>query len=431
MNTVATILTLIIIVFLFFLISEFFGRRKHIGRWWTFILLIGGFVFGIIALIFSPSANSKPTKGNRLHIISGFISLILLGIIGMIPFLYRLFNGIKVNGSIGFSISFILLGVYLLELGRGRIVNKKPKYYFLKKEMTTSNLDVISFEKQKEILIDLKNNNILSDEEYRSKLNKLEEEENKINVERFENQISNAVNEEIKPLLQKLIDLKNANLLSNDEFEIKKTDLHREYKERIINNENSECISQSTSTISKKNESQDFYTKFNNLSTRQIIIYTFKALITIAVITLAIVFIPKQIENTSHNNSSNSNNEYISVTNSNYTYKRNSENVQIDNITKSAEYTVIQFTAFPGKEYSSGWWVNFNSNSYIEQNGKKYYLKKAEGIPLSPNKHYFSNSNETLSFKLYFDKSVNLNEKFDLIEFFGSATAFNFYYISK
>jgi hypothetical protein len=139
-----------------------------------------------------------------------------------------------------------------------------------------------------------------------------------------------------------------------------------------------------------------------------------------------------ELENTSNNNSSNSNNEYISVTsNTNYTYKRNSENVQIDNITKSAEYTVIQFTAFPSKEYSYGWWVNFNSNAYIEQNGKKYYLKKAEGIPLSPNKHYFSNSNESLSFKLYFDKSVNLNEKFDIIEISGSASAFNFYYISK
>jgi hypothetical protein len=139
-----------------------------------------------------------------------------------------------------------------------------------------------------------------------------------------------------------------------------------------------------------------------------------------------------ELENTSNNNSSNSNNEYISVTsNTNYTYKRNSEDVQIDNITKSAEYTVIQFTAFPSKEYSYGWWVNFNSNAYIEQNGKKYYLKKAEGIPLSPNKHYFSNSNESLSFKLYFDKSVNLNVKFDIIEISGSASAFNFYYISK
>jgi hypothetical protein len=136
-----------------------------------------------------------------------------------------------------------------------------------------------------------------------------------------------------------------------------------------------------------------------------------------------------ELENTSNN--SNSNNEYISVANSNYTYKRNSESVQIDNISKSAEYTVIKFTTFPSKEYSSGWWVNFNSNAYIEQNGKKYYLKKTEGIPLSPNKHYFSNINESLSFKLYFDKSVNLDERFDLIEISGSATAFNFYYISK
>jgi len=92
----------------------------------------------------------------------------------------------------------------------------------------------------------------------------------------------------------------------------------------------------------------------------------------------------------------------------------------------------MDFTAFSSKEYSSVPWVNINSNAYIIQNGIKYYLKKAEGIPLSPNMHYFSNINERLSFKLFFDKSVNLNATFDLIETgYGPATTFNFYYISK
>jgi len=142
-----------------------------------------------------------------------------------------------------------------------------------------------------------------------------------------------------------------------------------------------------------------------------------------------------ELEN--QNNNSTTNNNYSSnsyqtnyrVPNSSFVYQKNHESIQIDKIWKSEEYTVINLTTFPSKQYSSGWWVSYSPNAYILQNGKKYYLKKAVGIPLLPNKHYFNNINESLSFKLYFDKNLNLEIKFDLIE--GVENGFDFYNIRK
>jgi len=134
--------------------------------------------------------------------------------------------------------------------------------------------------------------------------------------------------------------------------------------------------------------------------------------------------------NSSNNNySSNSNQTYFRVPNSSFVYQKNEESIQIDKIWKSEENLIINLTYFPSKEYNTGWWVCFSPNAYIRQNGKKYYLKKATGIPLSPNKHYFNNINESLSFKLYFDKNINTDYVFDLIE--GVEGGFDFLNITK
>ena len=125
----------------------------------------------------------------------------------------------------------------------------------------------------------------------------------------------------------------------------------------------------------------------------------------------------------------NSNQTYFRVPNSSFVYQKNEESIQIDNITKTSEYTILSFTSFPSKKYTSGWTVCFSKNAYIEQNGLKYYLKKTVEIPLCPETHKFATINESISFKLYFDKSVSLDKKFNLIE--GVSGGFEFYNISK
>lgn len=99
-----------------FTVAELFGRSKHIGRWWSFGLLITGLFIGIIAIIVSPSAKSKPTIGAKNHKIWGWIVLII-----------GLLNLFILNPL---SISFIVLGLYLIKLSKGEIINREPKYYF-------------------------------------------------------------------------------------------------------------------------------------------------------------------------------------------------------------------------------------------------------------------------------------------------------------
>ena len=106
----------LICLILFYAISEFFGRSKHIGRNWSFALLATSFLFGIIAIIASPSAKEKPTDGNQNHKIFGWI-FIILGILSLFAL-----NPL--------SIGFIVLGLYLIELSKGNIENKNPKFYF-------------------------------------------------------------------------------------------------------------------------------------------------------------------------------------------------------------------------------------------------------------------------------------------------------------
>jgi hypothetical protein len=114
---------IVIAIVIFFLIAEFIGRSKHIGRWWTFFLLLSGVVPGVIALISSPSAKDKPTKGTKSYSIWGWVSLVF-GILNLVSL-------IGSEGKTGLiSIVFLLLSYYLFELSKGKIINNEPKYYF-------------------------------------------------------------------------------------------------------------------------------------------------------------------------------------------------------------------------------------------------------------------------------------------------------------
>lgn len=106
----------LICLIIFYGISEIFGRNKHIGRGWSFALLATSLIFGIIAIILSPSAKSKPTNGNQNHKVFGWISIVLgiLNIIALNPL----------------AVGLIVLGIYLIELSKGKVENKNPKFYF-------------------------------------------------------------------------------------------------------------------------------------------------------------------------------------------------------------------------------------------------------------------------------------------------------------
>lgn len=132
------ILLFLIIALLFFAIAECFGRAKHIGRWWTFLLLTCTPILpGIIALILSPSANKQPTQPNKIVKVIGMI-LLVLALAALPSFLHHLqFLGsdnhslkLRARFSIVPFLWFSALGIYLYKLGQGQVVNKQAKFYF-------------------------------------------------------------------------------------------------------------------------------------------------------------------------------------------------------------------------------------------------------------------------------------------------------------
>lgn len=234
MDSVVIVL-IVIILPIFFAISEFFGRSKHIGRWWSFALLSSFFVFGIIALIASPSAKNQPTKGNKYHKIFGWVILVL-GIL----------NIITLNPSgLTASPAFIILGLYLLNMSQGKIQNENPKFYFdknynnwfsnntrsssknTKKNKSVNNpnqtkehqKEVLSYEKKLQTLKELHEQDILTSEEYYEKLAKLKHEKLQKKVKETDE-------------YKKLKSLYENGILTKEEFESKTSKIIKQDLER-------------------------------------------------------------------------------------------------------------------------------------------------------------------------------------------------------
>ena len=123
---------------LFFAIANFFGRAKHIGYWWTFLLLFfTPLIPGLIALILSPSANKQPNQPNKIVKVFGIV-LLILALLALPSFFKNLDNFASPYPSDRWAFRFSLmplmwftsLGIYLYKLGQGQVVNKQPKFYF-------------------------------------------------------------------------------------------------------------------------------------------------------------------------------------------------------------------------------------------------------------------------------------------------------------
>ena len=82
--------------------------------------------------------------------------------------------------------------------------------------------------------------------------------------------------------------------------------------------------------------------------------------------------------------------------------KQDAYSLKIDKIEISDFYTTIYFTHIAPNTYTNGGWVRIEPTIYIKETygDRKYYLIKAEGIPLSPNKFYNSYVGQKITFKL-------------------------------
>jgi hypothetical protein len=110
--------------------AEIFGRSKHIGFWWSLVLMLFGGIPGWVAIIVSPSAKKNPTQSSTLRKYFGLIIIILIGLPGIIATIFQGFDTTFLRFRAGFSIGIFVFGIYLYKLGLGKIQNNRPKIYF-------------------------------------------------------------------------------------------------------------------------------------------------------------------------------------------------------------------------------------------------------------------------------------------------------------
>lgn len=79
--------------------------------------------------------------------------------------------------------------------------------------------------------------------------------------------------------------------------------------------------------------------------------------------------------------------------------------------------TVLEFISYNGGQYQ---WCSMNKNAYLMADGKRYSLKRAEGIDYAPQHtdypNYQSGNNVSLTFKLYFPEIPQTTKKIDFYE---------------
>lgn len=238
-----TFIPAIIVVVIALLSAEFVGRSKHIGRGYSFFMMLG-LIPGIIGLIFSPSAKKEPTKANSLYSVFGAF-LVLVG-------LYGFYQGIDNFSFINFFVllSYFSSAFYCFELSKGNVLNKEPKYYF---EGTNERKDTetkMKLESTISNLADLKEKGILTNEEYNQKVEKLEEE-------KAEHNLKNSTEyRQLKSLL-------DSGVLTKEEFESKVEFIIN--KNKILIESIGQYLSQKDLNIIKSN-----YNKNNKYSSKEI-----------------------------------------------------------------------------------------------------------------------------------------------------------------
>lgn len=105
-------------------------------------------------------------------------------------------------------------------------------------------------------------------------------------------------------------------------------------------------------------------------------------------------------------------------------------NPKLLRIILSTAYTKIDFGYIATDKYIKGGWIKIASDTFIENNEskEKFYMTKAVGITIAPEKHNFKSNKDWQYFSLYFpplpqkDSTINIIEKAN-----GNENDFNYY----
>ncbi len=107
----------------------------------------------------------------------------------------------------------------------------------------------------------------------------------------------------------------------------------------------------------------------------------------------------------------------------------NDTSLKVMRVELEEDYTRIDFVFNNG---NSGW-VQIDPNSFIRPVGSEIHLRlvKAAGIPLAPQKYFFTKVNQTIYYTLYFPAVPKTVKEIDIIEKeTPGGNWFNFYGVS-
>lgn len=110
--------------------------------------------------------------------------------------------------------------------------------------------------------------------------------------------------------------------------------------------------------------------------------------------------------------------------------RRDNMSLKINEVERTDQYTIIKGVY---KNVFSYGWACINNTTYIKdtQSGRRLgTIIKSEGLPVSPDKHRFTNEDESVSFKFYFPAITENVSMIDMIEDDSNTLSFNFYGIA-
>ncbi len=91
-------------------------------------------------------------------------------------------------------------------------------------------------------------------------------------------------------------------------------------------------------------------------------------------------------------------------------------NLNVVSVSVQKNQTILTFSVNNRTKDGYYEWVTLDRSSYIMANGQKFTLQRADGIAISPNKTYFSYSDETITFKLFFPAIPKNSSTIDFVE---------------
>jgi len=166
-----------------FFIASYYGKKKHIGKLWSFLLLFPTIIPGVIAISSSPPCDKKPTKGNWGHLGFGIFFLFAC-FINLSRFHQSRY--LETDIPIIFSIwTIFIIGLYLINLKRGVIKNETIQslgFEDIKIDKKENNISGSIIKKNKNQKVDslsklkeLKIQGIITEIEYKEKKKKIKE----------------------------------------------------------------------------------------------------------------------------------------------------------------------------------------------------------------------------------------------------------------